>query len=317
MRAGGRLEAALIAGALGSLIAAQSRINGELTHHVGTGLFPAWLTMTTGSVLLLVIVLPRRAGRAGLRTVAAQARARVLPWWAFTGGVFGSLFLVSQSISVPVVGVAVFTVAVVAGQASGSLIADRLGLTGTGRRAVTARRVVAAVLAVVAVGIGVSDRLSTASGVGALAVLAFIAGMLLAPQQAFNGRVGMAAKDPFVGALGNFLGGVVVMSLVLGGAMLVSLKLDSPGTAPWWSYLGGLLGFAVIAGGAYTVPILGVLVYSLLSVFGQLAGAVILDLVVPTPGTSVGWHLFAGVGVTFLAILVATAPGLRRTQTRV
>ncbi len=305
-------QAALLAGGLGSLIALQSRINGELANQVGTGLFPAWTTMASGTVFLVLIVASRRAARTGLSDVVARARTGDLPWWVFTGGVFGSLFLVSQSITVPVVGVAVFTVAVVAGQTVGSLLADRLGLAGTGHRLITWQRVVASVVAVLAVAVGVSDRMQSGAGTVALAVLALVAGALLAPQQAFNGRVGMAARSPFVGALGNFVGGVLVTTFVLALAMALGLRLEDPGAAPWWSYLGGVLGFLVIAGGAWTVPVLGVLLYSLLSVFGQLAGALVLDLVWPTEGTSVGWHLAAGAAMTFLAVLVAAAPARRR-----
>lgn len=291
--------------ALGVGIAVQSRVNGELAHHVGSGLFPAWWTMLTGFVLLSAIVAGVPALRRGLGSVLRAARSGALPWWLLTGGLFGSVFLVVQSLAVPIAGVAVFTVGVVAGQTTGSLAVDRLGLTGTGRRAITANRVVAALLAVVAVVIGVSDRLQSASGVLVFALLAVVAGALMAPQQAFNGRVGLVGGSPFVGAWGNFVGGVLAMSVVLGVALVGGLGLTDPWGAAPWAYLGGVLGFTVVVVGAWAVPILGVLVYSLLSLFGQLAGALLLDVVAPTTGTSLGWHLFAGVAMTGLAVVVA------------
>lgn len=305
------VEAAILTVGLGCLIALQSRVNGELAHQVGTGLFPAWVTMASGFVVLLGIVLGRPVGRRGLGTVLRGARSGELPWWLFTGGIFGSIFLISQSITVPLVGVAVFTVAGVAGLTTGSLLADRLGLTGTGRRMITARRVIAAVLAVLAVAVGVSDRIQAGSSTAALAILALVAGVLLAPQQAFNGRVALAARDPFVGALGNFTGGAIAMTLTLGISLALGLTLDDPGSAPLWSYVGGLLGLTVIAGGAWVVPILGVLVFSLLSIFGQLVGAVLLDLVIPTEGAAPGWHIYTGVAMTFLAVVIASRPRRR------
>lgn len=72
------------------------------------------------------------------------------------------------------------------------------------------------------------------------------------------------------------------------------------------------MGIAIIAGSAYVVPGLGVLVFSLLSVSGQLGTALILDLVSPTGGTSVGVRLFAGLLMTMLAIAVSSAPRLLR-----
>jgi uncharacterized membrane protein YdcZ (DUF606 family) len=56
---------------------------------------------------------------------------------------------------------------------------------------------------------------------------------------------------------------------------------------------------------------LGVLVFSLLSVFGQLTGALLLDRVAPTSGSDFGWHLVAGIGMTFVAVLIAAAPRRR------
>jgi len=61
----------------------------------------------------------------------------------------------------------------------------------------------------------------------------------------------------------------------------------------------------VIAGAAWVVPMVGVVVYSLLSVLGQLVGARLLDVRVPSPGTNLGWHLVLGLALTFVAVLVA------------
>lgn len=307
---------AVLTVALGVLIAVQSRVNGELARQVGTGLVPAWWTMLTGCLLLGIGVAWHRQSRVGMGVVVARARARTLPWWTFLGGVFGGLFLVVQSVTVPLVGVAVFTVGVVAGQTTGSLLVDRLGISASGKVHVTAQRVAASVLAVLAVGVAISDRLGSASGTLAYALLAFLAGAVIAPQQAANGRVGVAAGSPFTAAFVNFAGGVIMLSLVLGVALTAGgLRPVDPWGAPGWAYLGGVLGLTVIAGAAWVVPVLGVLVFSLLSVFGQLTGALLLDLVAPTEGTSIGWHLLAGIAMTFVAVLVAAAP--RRRDARI
>jgi len=312
-----RVLVGAVTAVIGAGIALQSRAHGELGQYVGTGLFPAWWSMTSGFVLLTVIVMTRRGLRAGVAVAVRAGRSRVLPWWAFTGGLLGSFFLVSQSVAVPITGVAVFTVGVVAGQVIGSLVADRIGLAGAGRRAVTTRRLAAAGIAVLAVLIGVSDRLGSATSVVAFAVLAVVAGVVTAPQQAFNGRVGLTAGSAFVGAWGSYLGGVLTMSVVLAVGLRGWVHLaDAWGAAPW-TYAGGALGVAAIVGGAWAVPILGVLVFSLVSLFGQLAGALALDLLVPTPGTSVGWHLFVGVATAGVAVAVAAGrrpPGGRRPQ---
>jgi bacterial/archaeal transporter family-2 protein len=306
-----RLVPGALTVALGVVIALQARVNGELSRHAGTGLFPAWWTMSTGLVMLGIVALAHARTRAGLGTIAVRVWGRALPWWTLLGGVFGGLFLVVQSLTVPLVGVAVFTVGVVAGQTSGSLLVDRLGISASGKVHVTVNRVIASVLAVGAVAVAISDRLGSTGGTLAYAALAFVAGAVIAPQQAANGRLAVAARSPFSAALVNFAGGALLLSVVLGTAVaLGGLVVQDPWGAPAWAYLGGLLGLAAIAGGAWVVPLLGVLVFSLLSVFGQLTGALLLDLVFPTAGASVGWHLVAGIGMTFAAVLVAA--GRRR-----
>jgi bacterial/archaeal transporter family-2 protein len=308
-RTSNRLLPAVLTVALGSLIAVQSRVNSELSVHGGTGLFPAWWTMTTGLALLTAFVVAHHPSRSGVGAVRRALRAGSLPWATLSGGLFGAIFLLTQSVTVPLVGVAVFSVGVVAGQTTGSLIVDRLGISASGVQHITRNRVVASVMAVVAVAIAISDRLSTTTGAVAYAVFAVVAGALIAPQQAANGRVAVKAGSPFVGAFVNFAGGALVLSAVLAVAVGVAgVHIDDPWGAPTWAYLGGVLGISIIAGAAWAVPLLGVLMFSLLSVFGQLTGALMLDLLAPTPGTTVSWHVIVGLAVTFAAILVAAAP---------
>ncbi|MHB8795699.1 MAG: DMT family transporter [Candidatus Nanopelagicales bacterium] len=308
---------ALVTIGLGAVVSLQSRANGELSRDLGTGFAPALLTMVTGFAVLVAILAGYRRSRAGLAEALAGVRSGRLPGWILTGGVFGALFLVVQSMAVPLVGVAVFSVGVVAGQTTGSLLADRAGLSPSGVKPISANRIVAAVLAIVAVSLAISNRLESASGVAVFAALAFVAGALIAPQQSANGWVSVAAGSPFSAATVNFAGGAAVLSVVVvAGWASGAIRISDPVAAPWWAYLGGVLGLCVVAGAAWVVPMIGVLLFSLLSVFGQLAGALVLDAFLPTAGTSVGWQVVAGVGLTFVAVLIAAGPLRDRTSGR-
>jgi Protein of unknown function, DUF606. len=57
---------------------------------------------------------------------------------------------------------------------------------------------------------------------------------------------------------------------------------------------------------------LGVLVFAVVSVLGQLAGALVLDLFFPTPGTQVGLLLILGLVVVGAAVVLA---GWQRRET--
>jgi transporter family-2 protein len=237
--------------------------------------------------------------------VAAAVRAGELRRWHVFGGVIGGFFVGVQATTVPLIGVAVFTVSIVAGSSSASLVVDWIGLGPAGRQPLSARRMVAAVLAVVAVYISVSDRLGGASLSIPAILLVLAAGSLGAVQQAINGRVGVAARQPVSAAWINFLGGSVALAVVLIAAGAVGATQVSAPSGGWWLYLGGSCGVVVVALGTWLVPKIGVLLAALLTILGQLSCALLLDVLVPTAGTSVGWHLVAGVALTLAAALLA------------
>jgi transporter family-2 protein len=193
----------------------------------------------------------------------------------------------------------------VAGSSSVSLIVDWIGLGPAGRQPISARRVVAAALAVIAVYISVSDRLGSTSLSIPAVVFALAAGSVGAVQQAINGRVGLVARQPVSAAWINFFGGSIALAVVLMAAGAVGATQVAAPSGDWWLYTGGSCGVVVVALGAWLVPKIGVLLAALLTILGQLSCALLLDLVVPTAGTSVGWHLVAGVALTLAAALLA------------
>jgi transporter family-2 protein len=75
--------------------------------------------------------------------------------------------------------------------------------------------------------------------------------------------------------------------------------------------IAGAFGLVYIATVAWVVRTVGVLVTSLLTLVGLLAGSVVMDLVAPTAGSAVTWQLLAGVALTWLAVLLASRPSRR------
>lgn len=314
---------ALIAGgtafAVGALTALQSRVNGELASVTQSGLQAAIVSFGTGWVLLTVILIASPRVRRGLGSVREALRSGALRWWQVVGGLLGGFFVAVQSATVPLIGVAVFTVAVVAGQVSNSIVVDRLGLGPAGRQAVTPTRIVSAVLAVTAVAVAVSDRLVGGVEGSTLAVAAaLIAGLAIAVQQAINGRVGAAARNAWTAAWVNFTLGTLMLGAALGIAW--GLTEYDPGAlppGPWWLYVGGTIGVLFIAAAAWVVQRLGVLLFALLTITGQLTGALLLDWFAPADGVTFHATLIVGVLLAGVAVAVGSmsswAPRLRRS----
>lgn len=287
----------------GFMNALQARANGELTTHIGNGVQAALVSFGSGFVVLSVVALSSAAVREGLRRVLPAVRSGRLSWWAVPAGTLGGIFIGLQSYATALVGVALFSVGMVAGQTANSLLVDRVGLSPIGRTAMTSRRFASAVIATLAVVVAASGR-SAGVDLSVPALLAaFAGGCLVAVQQALNGRVNVASRQPISTTWLNFLFGF--SALVLGvaiGMVFLGATLSLPTSGPPWMYLGGVFGLMFIVTAAWSVPRYGVLVFALVTIAGQLSAALVLDLVAPVGDNRLQLTLVVGAVMTFAAV---------------
>ena len=289
--------------AAGGLLSVQGRINGDLSTHLaphGAPVAAATVSFAVGMFALAGIVGLSGAGRPTL----ARIRVSRPPWWYAVGGVGGAVLVSVSAASVPAVGVALTSVFVVTGQAGGSLVVDEVGLSPGGRRPLTGYRLVGALLAVGALAVGALGRAESA--IRPLLLLGTVlAGVLVAGQQAVNGRLQGATGSAAVTALVSFAVGTACLLAFLGVQDLSGRLPSLHAGGAWWLYVGGLGGATYIALSATCVQVLGVLRLSLASVAGQLAGGVLLDLAAPSRGAHVTVATYLAVLLTFVALLVA------------
>jgi transporter family-2 protein len=230
------------------------------------------------------------------------------------GGVFGALFIFSQSFTVGIIGVALFAVALVSGQNLASLIVDAVGLGPRGRQPVSVVRIASSMIGIVAVGIAVSGRVGEDSLSIPAVTLCVIAGIGVAIQQAINGRLTTISREPMAAAWANFAVGSLILTLAL--LMITATRagaLEPLPAGPWWLYLGGIIGATFIATTAWVVGKVGVLAISLLVTAGQLTGALVLDVVILEV---VDGPLIAGVLLSFGAVAL-TAVGTSRNRSSI
>jgi transporter family-2 protein len=292
----------------GAMTAGQARINAELGHRIGSSLLAALVSFGSGLVLVTVLLLARPAGR---RALAAR-REYALRWWQYLGGVGGATFVFVAAYTVPVLGVGLMSIAQVTGQITGALVADRFGLSPSGRQPLSAPRVVGAVLGAVAVSVSALGRPSGELNLLAL-LLAVAAGFGLSLQSAVNGRLNQAAGDPLVATTVNFTVGTLTLLVGLAvAALTVGVHAAVP-PGDWWLYLGGAAGVVFVTLNVVTVRVLGVLRLGLAAVAGQLAGALLLDALLPD-GPGVSLPLAAGALLTLLAFAVAGRVQLGRRR---
>jgi transporter family-2 protein len=298
----------------GLLIALQARANGELSHRLGNGLQAALVSFTSGLIIIVVIALFNPSIKEGVRTLRSAVIAKAIPPWTLFAGMLGGSFVAVQTQIVPLIGVAIYSVAAIAGQSAISLLVDRVGLTGGGKKQITPRRVTAAFVTVFAVFISVADRLDGRDLSIAAVLLGVLAGAIVGVQRALNGQINEHSHQSFTTSLLNFAMGTIFLLIILLFAMtLGGMKLSPLPAGPWWIYTGGVIGVIYIAFTSTIVQHLGVLTFTLFSVGGQLVGSLVIDLVSPTDGVSVSAYLVTGIVMTYAGV-VAGGVGNQRVR---
>jgi transporter family-2 protein len=295
---------------VGVLTAVQARINGQLGARLDDGLLAAVISFGSGLILLIVLSAALPGGRRGTAALLAGMRGRTIPWWMLAGGAAGALTVATQGLAVAVIGVSLFTVGVVAGQAVSGLVLDRIGYGPAGVVAVTVPRLVGGALALVAVGISLVGDGVRGIPIWMLA-LPFMAGIGIAWQQATNGRLRQRVGTPLTATLVNFVGGTFL--LVIAWAMRLSTAgMPAEFPAETWLYIGGVIGVAYIILSAALVAHTGVLLLGLGVVVGQLLASIAIDAIWPVASGPGFLQATAMVVVALSGVAVAAAPRRRR-----
>ncbi len=294
----------LLAALSGVLISLQTRANGELSHLLNNGLEAALVSFGSGLIIILIITPFNSHIKEGIANLKYAVVRKEIAKWKLLAGALGGSFVAIQTQVVPLIGVAIYSVASIAGQTAMSLIVDRIGLTGGGKKPISVRRISAAALTVLAVLVSVLDRIN-ANDVSKLAVIGgCVAGALVGFRSALNGEINEHSQQSFTTSLLNFISGTAfLLTLMVVGILIGKVHLTALPTGPWWIYTGGVLGVVYIAFISTIVQHLGVLTFTLFSVGGQLLSSLIIDLVSPTNGVNVSAYLVTGIVMTYLGVI--------------
>lgn len=294
----------LLAALSGAMIALQARANGELSHRLNNGLQAALVSFGSGLLIIFVITLFNSTIKEGIKNLRTAVANKEIARWKLLAGALGGSFVAIQTQIVPLIGVAIYSVASIAGQTAMSLVVDRIGLTGGGKKLISPRRVLAAFLTVLAVLVSVWDRID-ANNLSMFAVTAGgISGAIVGVQRALNGQINEYSHQSFTTSLLNFITGTsFLLILIVAGLILGRNELSPLPSGPWWIYTGGVIGVIYIAFTSTIVQHLGVLTFTLFSVGGQLVGSLIIDLVSPTDGVSVSAYLVTGIVMTYAGVI--------------
>jgi transporter family-2 protein len=155
-----------------------------------------------------------------------------------------------------------------------------------------------------------------------------LVGSLSAGQQGVNSQIGKVVASPLaatwlnfvvgtlglialLGLVGGFVGGGAAGGGAAGGsagggsAGGADVVLSSWGVNDLWLLFGGVAGVGFIVTSIVSVRRLGVLVFSLFLIVGQMLAALALDLVAPTADSVVNGYLIAAAALTLFAAAIA------------
>lgn len=308
----------------GATMPVQGRLNAQFAAQSGEPVLASFASFTAGFLVILAVTVLTGRGRRTLARVPESLRSGAVRPWYFVAGAAGSCVVLAQSGSIGVLGVAVFTVALVTGQLVGGILVDRLGLSPAGVRRLTPRRAAGAVLALAAVLLVVWPKIGDSGGPDPsgqhgpgwllLAAIPLLIGVATSGQQVLNARQAAAYGSVLPATLINFLVGAGVIGLVL-AVQAVTAGVHGGLVPQWWLYLGGPLGCVFIGFSAILVPRVGVFTATLGLVSGNLLGSLAVDAIAPTDGAQVTVLTVAGT-LGAVAAAALAGPGRARSGTR-
>jgi len=296
----------------GVMIAFQARANGELSYRLDNAPQAALVSFSSGLFFITIYAIFSPKIKEGIKRLRSAVSSGEIPKIRLLAGALGGAFVALQTSVVPLIGVALYSVASIAGQSAVSLLVDRIGLTGGGVKLISPRRISAAFITVLAVLVSVIDKLEADNFQLFALLLALIAGALVGVQRALNGQINEHSQNSYTTSLLNFITGTSFLSLfIMILIVLGRVELEPLPIGPWWIYTGGVIGVIYIAATSLIVQHLGVLTFTLFSVGGQLIASLLLDIYSPTQGVSVSGYLVSGIAMTYIGVLVG---GVRQSR---
>lgn len=140
-----------------------------------------------------------------------------------------------------------------------------------------------------------------------LVLIAIFAGLLMPMQAAANRQMGKILGQPLHGSMVNFVVGALAIIIVLSYMRQTPSYEDLP-KAPWWSWLGGLMGVTFVTASIVLAPKIGAVPFFAAMVCGQMIASMTLDATgwMHMPKSEITWTRVLGVLFVIVGVLLTT-----------
>ncbi len=131
---------AFLAIAAGVSVVIQQALNANLRSALHSAAWSGFISYAVGLACMALLAIALRDP-----VPAASVVARI-PWWAWSAGIFGAIFIGLGIFLVPQIGAATFLALLVTGQMLGSITFDHFGWLGLTQRSIDAPRLIGVAL---------------------------------------------------------------------------------------------------------------------------------------------------------------------------
>src|SRR5215471_8718802 len=130
----------LLAVAAGVSLVVQQALNANLRSALNSAAWSGFMSYLVGVICMAALAL---ALRDPIPSASVAAR---IPWWAWSGGMFGAIFIALAILLIPQLGAATFIAVLITGQMLASVAFDHFGWLGLAQRPVDLPRLLGVAL---------------------------------------------------------------------------------------------------------------------------------------------------------------------------
>ncbi|MFJ7735563.1 DMT family transporter [Lysinibacillus sp. NPDC097287] len=276
----------LLAISFGAVFAMQTAINAQLRKFVISPFLASMLSFAVGVIFLAITILV-----SGLPLGIPLELFSSQPIYIWLGGICGAIALTTNILLFPKLGSVQTSIIPILGMTLMSMLIDNFGWFNSIPYSFGLNRFIGVLLVIIGVFFAVAipsmktnQYPSEAAKKNMLnqwiwRLVGIIAGMLLAIQIAINGQLGKVLNSSSHSAFVSFFVGTITLIIVVGVMDRSYAKIKEPikQSAPWWIWIGGILGGAYVLTNVYLVDQIGNGQTVVLALFGQITGSLMVE----------------------------------------
>ncbi|EEM56285.1 MULTISPECIES: DMT family transporter [Bacillus cereus group] len=277
--------AILLAISFGAVFAVQTAINAQLRKFVISPLLASMISFAVGVIFLTITILI-----SGSPLGIPLDLFLNQPIFIWLGGVGGAIALTTNILLFPKLGSVQTAIMPILGMTLMSMLIDNYGWFNSVQYPLGLSRIFGVLLVLIGVFLAIakqekSEKYSSQTDKESMLnqwiwrIVGIMAGMLMAIQIAINGQLGKVLHSSSHAALVSFFVGTITLIIIVGiiDRSYTNIKEPIKQSAPWWIWLGGILGGSYVLINVYLVDQIGNGQTVILTLFGQIIGSLMVE----------------------------------------